>query len=1213
MKRLIPAIIVGLLFSAGLWAQNPNPSDGAFWQYFGATLGGGWSDQPAAYNDLSNITQQPTLNNCIVGDGTDWVSATCPGGGVAGMTTDASNAVLPTARANLSAMARDASDATLPAALNNLSANTTGNKYYARAYGACTWTEAGDVGPCVNSAIAAAIANVTNAGGFATGGGTVVLPSGTYGLGTTILQSNANAVGVMIEGAGAPGSFGKCKTYLKWNGAANGTMVQLGNDSNVNVGGGLRGICLEGNSSAGTGVMLRSQVSGRFEDLYVHNTTLTGFDLDISALNTSGTSDNLFTNVQVIQDSAGAINAKGWKIGPGSSTRNTFANVWLRSGSQTQNGTGFECGNADTNVTINYGGQIIGGGTGKALVMLGSNTGPYNLSECRENEFHGSFVGVTADTGTQQALVTGSISGTTLTVTAVTSGTLAVNQAIYGTGIAVPTRITAFGTGTGGVGTYTVSIFQTIPSVTIGAGLPSFNNYLRLTGRGSGVGLPSLVGPASLEYHTNDGIHFNNNSGSNLGHTMGGVTVKQSGSNGAVFDGDVGNSGNFATFAKLGPTLPIYTMYSQPTLGFNEYWNAGAWRFGKGSVAGTNYGGKLAFNSTTGTYSFSSTTATGTDGTVVTDFTTASLDRSGNFAPTGRVDFLNGVGVASRDNGNVLRTMLTMDTGNRTVLDGAQAGTRFRVNNSAVTAADIDASGHTSYYFDLKADSIKAVNSASASHTLHNDGTNTDLNAPSGNLDLRVGNTTILRATSAGLAMQVGTLTGVPAPSAASDAVPKSYADSIASGIVTHAAAAAGTTADLTATYANGASGVGATLTNSGTLAAFTTDGYSAAVNDRILVKNQTTTFQNGIYTVTTVGSGSVAWVLTRATDFDQPAAAEVAAGASVIIVNGTTLAASNWVETGQGPFTIGTTPIIFSQVTGASSSGTVNAGTTSQLAYYATNGNTVSGLATGNNGVLVTGGTGVPSISSVLPTAVQTNITSLGTIGTGTWNGSTIPISFGGTSANLGATGGTSQVLRQSSTGAAITVSQLAFSDISGTVPNSQLTNSSVTYAGKTVALGGAATIACTDLSNGATGCSTVVGTAATANTGTSGATLPFLNGTNTWSGTQTFGTVLTTVNAQTGTTYTLLSSDCGKTVILTNAAAITVTLPNNLVIGCSIAVVQGGAGQVTVTPAGGGSLVSAHSYTKTYGQHAGIGLSVLENSGGTAAKWFLFGDGAI
>jgi hypothetical protein len=136
--------------------------------------------------------------------------------------------------------------------------------------------------------------------------------------------------------------------------------------------------------------------------------------------------------------------------------------------------------------------------------------------------------------------------------------------------------------------------------------------------------------------------------------------------------------------------------------------------------------------------------------------------------------------------------------------------------------------------------------------------------------------------------------------------------------------------------------------------------------------------------------------------------------------------------------------------------------------------------------------------------------------------------------------------------------------------------------------------------------------GTACAAATAVSGHGLPYLDGTNTWSGVQTFGTVMTNVNPQVGTTYTLLSTDCGKTVLITNAAAITVTAPNNLAVGCHIAVVQGGAGQITISPQAGGTLVGAHSYTKTFGQRAGVGLSVMTNSGGSAAEWYLFGDGA-
>jgi hypothetical protein len=84
-----------------------------------------------------------------------------------------------------------------------------------------------------------------------------------------------------------------------------------------------------------------------------------------------------------------------------------------------------------------------------------------------------------------------------------------------------------------------------------------------------------------------------------------------------------------------------------------------------------------------------------------------------------------------------------------------------------------------------------------------------------------------------------------------------------------------------------------------------------------------------------------------------------------------------------------GSTAMTWTSVSGAS--GVVSAGSINQLAWYAANGSTVSGLATANNGTLVTSAGGVPSIGSTLPSAVQSNITSLGTITSGVWNGTAI------------------------------------------------------------------------------------------------------------------------------------------------------------------------------------------------------------------------------
>ncbi len=155
-----------------------------------------------------------------------------------------------------------------------------------------------------------------------------------------------------------------------------------------------------------------------------------------------------------------------------------------------------------------------------------------------------------------------------------------------------------------------------------------------------------------------------------------------------------------------------------------------------------------------------------------------------------------------------------------------------------------------------------------------------------------------------------GTITGLPTPTNGSDAATKSYTDSLATGFSPRDAVVVATTANLTATYANGTAGVGATLTNSGTLAALAIDGVTLSVAARVLVKDQSAASRNGIYTVTTAGSGAVAWVLTRATDYDS--ASEVAGGTYTVVSAGSTNAGSLWVEGNAGPFVIGTTAIVW-------------------------------------------------------------------------------------------------------------------------------------------------------------------------------------------------------------------------------------------------------------------------------------------------------------
>jgi hypothetical protein len=148
-------------------------------------------------------------------------------------------------------------------------------------------------------------------------------------------------------------------------------------------------------------------------------------------------------------------------------------------------------------------------------------------------------------------------------------------------------------------------------------------------------------------------------------------------------------------------------------------------------------------------------------------------------------------------------------------------------------------------------------------------------------------------------------------------------------GFDTFASCRVASTVALTVIYANGALGVGATLTNNGAQAALVLDGVSVVVNDRVLIKNQASQFQNGIYTVTNIGSGATNWVLTRATDYD--VTAQMAQGDVVLVNQGTINAGIAFQETGPSPITVGTTAIVFSPFSLTQAGFTWNTVTTSQ------------------------------------------------------------------------------------------------------------------------------------------------------------------------------------------------------------------------------------------------------------------------------------------
>jgi hypothetical protein len=208
-------------------------------------------------------------------------------------------------------------------------------------------------------------------------------------------------------------------------------------------------------------------------------------------------------------------------------------------------------------------------------------------------------------------------------------------------------------------------------------------------------------------------------------------------------------------------------------------------------------------------------------------------------------------------------------------------------------------------------------------------------------------------------------------PVFSTDLVNKAYADSISAGFTFKSACLATTTTNLSATYANGAAGVGATLTATGN-GVLTMDGVNPGVASRVCITDQTNTFENGIYTVTDAGSVGTPWIITRATDFDT--SAEIVPGAITFIQDGTLYGDTSFVQT-EVVLTVGTDPILFVQFSQQYPLSMGNGGTGSIITPIA---NAVFSTSAGSVGQLSTTLPSGLTIPGYATSGANSNITSL-------------------------------------------------------------------------------------------------------------------------------------------------------------------------------------------------------------------------------------------
>lgn len=242
-------------------------------------------------------------------------------------------------------------------------------------------------------------------------------------------------------------------------------------------------------------------------------------------------------------------------------------------------------------------------------------------------------------------------------------------------------------------------------------------------------------------------------------------------------------------------------------------------------------------------------------------------------------------------------------------------------------------------------------------------------------------------------------ITSVTDPTSAQDAATKNYVDTVASGLTPQEGCYAASTANIPNTYSNGVAGVGATITVTAT-GALSLDGTSPAITSRVLIKNQTNGFENGIYNVTLVGSLGVSPILTRALNYNT--ASDIDAGDLIAVENGTVNALTTWVQTANVT-TVGSDSLVFTKfsinpsnvLTTTLTSAHLLVGNSSNIATDVA----MSGdIAITNAGVTSIAATSNATFTTLSGLTTASSLATVGTISSGTWSATTVAVNKGGT-----------------------------------------------------------------------------------------------------------------------------------------------------------------------------------------------------------------------
>lgn len=237
------------------------------------------------------------------------------------------------------------------------------------------------------------------------------------------------------------------------------------------------------------------------------------------------------------------------------------------------------------------------------------------------------------------------------------------------------------------------------------------------------------------------------------------------------------------------------------------------------------------------------------------------------------------------------------------------------VDNTADSSKPVSTAQAAADALNLKiASNLSDLNSASSARTnlsLGNVDNTSDANKPVStaqqtalNLKANLASPTF----SGTISMGSNKIVSVSDPTTAQDAATKNYVDTVSSALNPIQAVSAASTANIVGLYVNGTAGLGATFTVTAT-GALSIDGVSPATNSRVLLKDQTSGFQNGVYVVTNTGSIGVSAILTRASDYNT--SSNMNAGDLIPVISGTINSTTSYLQTATIT-TVGTDSLVF-------------------------------------------------------------------------------------------------------------------------------------------------------------------------------------------------------------------------------------------------------------------------------------------------------------